>query len=278
METSIQYTDVKEYGMITPQNLIVDAPKVTLQVTEFIRSQIEKSGLKGAIVSLSGGIDSSLVLALTVEALGPERVTGVTMPERDVTPESDITDVMKLCATYDVTCDTVEITQILRVMRESLPLHDPEDRIPLGNLKARTRMVVAYHYANSLGRMVMGSSNKTELLTGYFTKYGDGGVDLMPIAGLYKTQVRQLSRSLRLPESIISKPPSAGLWPGQTDEGELGITYELLDLVLYGMEMGMESPEIARDLKVEGGLVEMVLNRVRSTEHKRRLPLILRLS
>jgi len=278
VETSIQYTDVKEYGMITRQNLIVDAPKVTLQVTEFIRSQIEKSGLKGAIVSLSGGIDSSLVLALTVEALGPERVTGVTMPERDVTSESDITDVMQLCATYDVTCDTVEITQILRVMRDALPRHNPKDRVSLGNLKARTRMVVAYHYANSLGHMVVGSSNKTELLAGYFTKYGDGGVDLMPIAGLYKTQVRQLSRHLRLPESIISKPPSAGLWPGQTDEGELGITYELLDLVLYGMEMGMESPEIARELKVEGGLVEMVLNRVRSTEHKRRLPLILRLS
>ena len=278
METSIQYTDVKEYGMITPQNLIVDAPKVTLQVTDFIRSQIEKSGLKGAIVSLSGGIDSSLVLALTVEALGPERVTGVTMPERDVTPESDITDVMQLCATYDVTCDTVEITQILHVMRDALPIRDLEDRVSLGNLKARTRMVVAYHYANSLSRMVMGSSNKTELLTGYFTKYGDGGVDLMPIAGLYKTQVRQLARHLRLPESVISKPPSAGLWPGQTDEGELGITYELMDLVLYGMEMGMKAPEIARDLKVKGGLVEMVLNRVRSTEHKRRLPLILRLS
>ena len=278
METSIQYTDVKEYGMITPQNLIVDAPKVTLQVTDFIRSQIEKSGLKGAIVSLSGGIDSSLVLALTVEALGPERVTGVTMPERDVTPKSDITDVMRLCATYDVTCDTVEITPILRVMRDALPLHNPEDRVSLGNMKARTRMVVAYHYANSLGLMVVGSSNKTELLTGYFTKYGDGGVDLMPIAGLYKTQVRQLARHLRLPESIISKPPSGGLWPGQTDEGELGITYELLDLVLYGMERGMEAPEIARDLSVDGGLVEMVLNRVRSTEHKRRLPLILRLS
>jgi NAD+ synthase len=125
--------------------------------------------------------------------------------------------------------------------------------------------------------MVMGSSNKTELLTGYFTKYGDGGVDLMPIAGLYKTQVRQLARHLRLPESIISKLPSAGLWPGQTDEGELGITYELLDLVLYGMEMGMKAPEIARDLKVEEGLVEMVLNRVRSTYQKRRLQLILSL-
>jgi NAD+ synthase len=264
--------------MITRQNLIVDAPKVTLQVTDFIKSQIEKSGLKGAIVSLSGGIDSSLVLALTVEALGPERVTGVTMLERDVTPESDITDVMRLCATYDVTCDTVEITPILRVMRDALPLHNPEDRVTLGNLKARTRMLVAYHYANSLSRMVMGSSNKTELLTGYFTKYGDGGVDLMPIAGLYKTQVRQLARHLRLPESIISKPPSGGLWPGQTDEGELGITYELLDQVLYGMERGMKASGIARDLQVEVGLVEMVLNRVRSTEHKRRLPLILRLS
>jgi NAD+ synthase len=264
--------------MITAQNLKIDAPKVTLQVTDFIRSQIEKSGLGGAVLSLSGGIDSSLVLALTAKALGPERVIGVTMPERDVTPESDITDVMRLCATYDVTCDTVEITPILRVMREALPLRDPEDRVSLGNLKARTRMVVAYHYANSLGRMVMGSSNKTELLTGYFTKYGDGGVDLMPIAGLYKTQVRQLARHLKLPESIISKPPSAGFWPGQTDEGELGITYELLDLVLYGMEMGMKAPKIARDLGVDGALVDMVLNRVRSSEHKRRLPLILRLS
>jgi NAD+ synthase len=125
--------------------------------------------------------------------------------------------------------------------------------------------------------MVMGSSNRTERLTGYFTKYGDGGVDLMPLGDLYKNQIRQLASYLDIPTSIQEKKPSAGLWPGQTDEGELGIYYNTLDLILYGLDSGMTSEEISSETGVEPSLVDRFLRRVEANEHKRRLPNVLRL-
>ena len=139
-------------------------------------------------------------------------------------------------------------------------------------------MIVAYHYANALKSMVIGSSNKTEWLTGYFTKHGDGGVDLLPIADLYKCQVRQIAGYLGIPRNIIDKTPSGGLWPGQTDEGEIGASYDTLDLVLYGAERGYPDVEIAGRLNIEPELVRRILDRVKANEHKRRIPLILRLS
>lgn len=258
--------------------MVIDASSVAERVAEFISDQVEISGLKGAVVTVSGGIDSAVTLALTVKALGREQVRAVTMPERDVTPEEDVTDVMRLAEMFGVTCDVVEITPVIHVMRSLLPLYDPSDLIASGNIKPRVRMVIAYHYANTLRSMVIGSANKTEWLTGYFTKYGDGGVDLMPLADLYKTQVRQLARHLAIPQGIIEKTPTAGLWPGQSDEGELGIRYEILDLILYGWERGMGVAEVADELSVDPSTVERILERVRVNEHKRRLPLILRLS
>jgi len=264
--------------MLSKDALVIDALATAQRISEFITDQVELSGLNGAITTVSGGIDSAVTLALTVKALGGDRVRAITMPERDITPEGDIADVMRLAEMFDVTCDVVEITPVIRVMRSLLPLYNPSDLVSSGNIKPRARMIVAYHYANALRRMVVGSSNKTECLTGYFTKYGDGAVDLMPIADLYKTQVRQLARHLGIPWSIVEKTPTAGLWPGQSDEGELGIKYEVLDLILYGWERGMRAAEIAEELDLELSTVEGLLKRVWLNEHKRRLPLILRLS
>jgi NAD+ synthase len=210
--------------------------------------------------------------------MGPKRVTALTLPERDVTPKQDIDDVMQLVTEFGLTCDCIDITSLLCVMREGLPLYSPSNRVAFGNVKARTRMIIVYYYANVLNRMVVGTSNKSELYTGYFTKYGDSGVDIMPIGGLYKNQVRQLAFHLNLPEQIIKKVPTAGFWPGQTDEGELGIDYDSLDLVLYAWSKGLEPPRIAEETGVPLQTVEMVLRRVRGTEHKRRSPTILRLS
>ncbi len=255
----------------------IDTEKTTAKLVDFIREEVERSGLNGALVSVSGGIDSAVALALTVRALGPERVRALTLPERDITPERDIADVMSLVRSLDVTCDTVEITPVMSVMREILPLYDPEDLVCFGNVKARVRMVLSYHYANSLGYMVIGTSNRTEWLTGYFTKYGDGGVDLMPLADLYKNQISQLAVHLDIPESIMEKAPSGGLWPGQTDERELGIDYDTLDLILSGMDEEMSEKEIAEALKVDLTTVQGVFRRVKANEHKRRLPTVLRL-
>jgi NAD+ synthase len=264
--------------MITLQDLTIDPIKAEKMITKFIKKTVEEAGLNGAIVAVSGGIDSAVVLSLTVKALGPKRVTALTLPERDITPMQDIDDVMQLVTELGLTCDCVDTTQTLRVMRESLPLYSPSNRVAFGNVKARTRMIIVYHYANTLNRMVVGTSNKSELYTGYFTKYGDSGVDIMPIGDLYKNQVRQLALHLNLPEQIIKKVPTAGFWPGQTDEGELGIDYDSLDLILYAWSKGFEPQKIVEETGVPIQQVEMILRRVRGTEHKRRPPTILRLS
>jgi len=259
-------------------SLQLNASKTVEKITSFMRYQIKISGQKGAVVSVSGGIDSSIVLKLATMALGPKKVKALTLPMRDITPESDITDVMRLAEMLNVTCDTVYITPMIRVMRDIIPLYDQSNKVSVGNLMARTRMVITYYYANALRSLVFGCSNKTEWMTGYFTKYGDGAADLMPIADLYKNQVRQLARYLEIPESIIKKVPTAGLWPGQSDEEDLGMKYDTLDLILYGMEHGMAEEEIASSLGVDIDMVRMIYNRVKANEHKRRLPLILRLS
>ena len=264
--------------MVSVKDLEINCNKIEYKIKDFIAEAIEKSGLEGAVVAVSGGIDSAVTLDLTVKALGADRVTAVTMPERDVTPERDIMDVMQHCERLGVTCSTVDITPILHVIRDALPNYDVTDRITSGNIKPRVRMTGAYYFANKQRRMVMGTSNKTELLIGFFTKYGDGGVDLMPLADLYKTQLRQLARHLNIPKNIIEKPPSPGFYPGHTDEGELGIDYTTLDLILYSWEKGSDASMIATDLSISPDLVESVMRRVNANEHKRRLPLILRLS
>lgn len=263
--------------MVSVKDLEINCKKIEYKIKNFIAENIEKSGLRGSVVAVSGGIDSAVTLDLTVKALGADIVTAVTMPERDVTPKRDIMDVMQHCERLGVTCSTVDITPILHVMRDTLPNFDVTDRITSGNIKPRVRMTAAYYFANKQRRMVVGTSNKTELLVGFFTKYGDGGVDLMPLADLYKTQLRQLARHLKIPKNIIEKPPSPSFYPGHTDEGELGIDYTTLDLILYSWENGSDTSTIARDLDISQDLVESVMMRVNANEHKRRLPLILRL-
>jgi NAD+ synthase len=263
--------------MVSVKDLDINCEENERKIKDFITQSIEKSGLDGAVVAVSGGIDSAVTLDLTVKALGADMVTALTMPERDVTSERDIMDVIQLCESLNVTCNTVDITPILRVMRDTLPNYDITNRVTKGNIKPRVRMTIAYYFSNRDRRMVMGTSNKTELLTGFFTKYGDGGVDLMPLADLYKTQLRQLARHLKIPQNIIDKPPSPGFYPGHTDEDELGIDYTTLDLILYSLEKGSDASSIAEDLGISNELVESVMKRVKANEHKRRLPLILRL-
>lgn len=264
--------------MTSLEEISINCQKIEPKIIQFIQNNIEKAHLKGAIVSASGGIDSAVTLHLTVKALGPENVTVITMPERDVTPERDIIDVMLHCKQLNITCNTVDITPMLRVMQQNLTNYDPEERISSGNIRSRLRMIIAYHYANIEHKMVMGTSNKTELLTGFFTKYGDGGVDLMPLADLYKYNIRQLAKYLEIPQNIIDKAPSPGFYTGHTDEKELGCDYNTIDLIIYLWEKGYINTEIAEILGKPVKTVDSILWRIKANEHKRRLPLILRLS
>ena len=264
--------------MVSLEKISINCAEIEPKVIKFIQDNIKKANLNGAIVADSGGIDSAVTLHLTVKALGPKNVTVITMPERDVTPERDIMDVMLHCKQLNLTCNTVDITEILHVMQQTLPEYDQEDRISSGNIRSRIRMIIAYHYANKEHKMVMGTSNKTELLTGFFTKYGDGGVDLMPLADLYKHSIRQLAKYLEIPQNIIDKAPSPGFYVGHTDEKELGCDYNTIDLMLYLWEKGYTNNEITQELGIPGATVDSIIHRVKVNEHKRRLPLILRLS
>jgi NAD+ synthase len=202
------------------------------RISNWIRERVEEAGARGVVLGMSGGIDSSVAAVLAKRGLG-NRVLGLIIP-----CHSNPTDAehARLVATeFGIETEYVDLTPVFDRLLEALP---PGNRVAVGNLKARLRMTVWYYFANSRNYLVAGAGNKSEIMTGYFTKYGDGGVDILPLGDLLKTQVRELARELGIPEEIITKPPSAGLWEGQTDEGEMGITYEELDKVLMAIESG----------------------------------------
>ncbi len=243
-------------------------------LTGFIKDQIAKAGMRGAVLGLSGGIDSALSAYLSAEALGAENVLAVRMPYR-TSSQSSLTDADLVIEALGIKSLTVPITGMADALIEQFP-----DMTPLrkGNIMARLRMIVLYDQSAAHGLLPMGTSNKTEFLLGYSTIYGDSGVALHPIADLYKHQVRQMARSMGLPQPIIDKSPSADLWEGQTDEGELGFTYDDVDQVLYLLvdERYTVDQVIADGFDPE--FVQKVWRRVKSNHYKRTMPNVAKLS
>lgn len=248
-----------------------DPDAVARNIEMFIFAQLSRA--QGAVVALSGGIDSALVLALAVRALGPERIVGLLMPDGSGTPDEDMDDARSLARGFGVNTHTLSLKTLLREFQR-LEISDFSSDLPTwGNVKARLRMTVNYAVANHQNRVVLGTGNRTEVLLGYYTKYGDGGVDLLPLAGLYKTQVKQLAQHLKLPLAFINKPPSAGLWPGQTDEKDLGAPYELIDRILREtIDLQHRPQEVAQSLQIDEQLVHDFIRRVKTNDHKRKLP------
>ncbi|RLF02082.1 MAG: NAD(+) synthetase, partial [Thermoprotei archaeon] len=243
------------------------------------REKLAESGAKGFIIGVSGGVDSSTTLPLLVKAVGSSRVRALILPDKHSTPKEDIEDALGLVQALNVKHDFIEINDILEAFRRSLPAYDQSKVAAEGNLKARIRMCILYYYANKLNYLVCGTGDKSEILIGYFTKYGDGGVDILPIGDLYKTQVRQLALHLGLPEKIALKPSSPRLWPGQVAEKELGLSYEEIDLVLYSIfDLRLPLEEAIEATGIPEETFRKILQMVSQTEHKRMLPLVPRLS
>jgi NAD+ synthase len=223
---------------------------------------------------MSGGMDSSTIAFLCAEALGAGRVLGVSMPEAGVTNPQDVADARGVTNKLGIDFKIVDITPAVLGVRENLTDFRVSALLPAANIKPRVRMTILYYYANLLNRLVVGSSSRSELRTGYFTKFGDGAVDLMPLGCLYKTQVKQLASFLGVPERIIQKVPSAGLWRGQTDEGELGLPYEKIDMIFAGLDLGLKLDALAKAVGVSTKEIKQLLKRERKTAHKLMVPMI----
>ena len=261
-----------------PDFLKIDCKKVFSLITDFIKTKVEEAKARGIVMGLSGGTDSTVTAKLAVEALGRDNVLVLIMPEVESSPE-DIKDAVEYAEMLGLNYKRIEITGIVEsVLKSCGDDYYSAPRIAKGNVKARARMIVLYYFANKMNRLVLGTGNKSEILLGYFTKYGDGGVDLLPLGDLFKSQVRLLGDFLELPEKLVWKSPSPGLWPGHKAAEELGATYEVIDPILYLFEKGRSSDEIAKELKTERSLVDRIFQMVRGSEHKRRMPPICRIT
>lgn len=258
---------------LTPSLLEIDFSETQKRICRFIKEYVENAGAKGIVLGLSGGIDSGTIAALSSLAIGGENVLGLMLPEKENFNQKDIDDAMVVAEQFHLETQVCDMSEVLSSFYGAIPVFEQSDRLCKGNVKARTRMVYLYYYANKLNRIVCGSSDKSETMMGYFTKWGDAAADIAPIMDLYKTQVRKLAIHLGIPKELALKPSTPALWPNQLAELELGIKYEPLDLILYGLERFMTPEEIADQLSIEKVLVDKVKSRWLANEHKRRMPL-----
>lgn len=243
-------------------------------LTGFIRSEITRMGFSHAVIGLSGGIDSAVSCFLAAEALGEENVLAVRMPYRTSSADS-LEDAQKVIESTGVQSLTVEITPMVEPLFQRFP---DMDNMRRGNIMARQRMIILYDQSAAFNGLVVGTGNKTEILLGYTTLYGDSACALNPIGDLYKTQLRQLAEALGVPDSIRRKAPSADLWAGQTDEDELGYTYVEVDRLLYLLVDQRYTPQECIEAGFEPSFVRRVVERMRRNQFKRILPPIAKLS
>ncbi|MFT4904621.1 MAG: NAD+ synthase [Natronomonas sp.] len=241
-------------------------------IVGFIETLVEDAGAEGAVLGLSGGIDSTLTAYLAVEALGEDGLHGLLMPSES-NPEADQTDAERVAEELGIEYDVIDINPIVDSFVEAAPDHAADDRMALGNVRVRTRGVLNYFVANAEDRLVLGTGNRSEAATGYFTKYGDQAVDCNPIGNLYKCQVRQLAREVGVPDDLVTRTPTAGMWTGQTDEEEMGLGYDELDAILaLHVDGPFSKAATGRTLDVPEEAIDRVVELYEKSKHKRSMP------
>jgi len=254
-----------------------DALALADRISQWLKERIEEAGADRFVLGLSGGIDSAVVCGLCARAVGPERVLAIIMPSSSIS--QDAVEAEKVADVFGIRLTTIDLTAVAEALFAAMPEEDELYRNVLGeeipegsagrlqlaraNVRPRSRMITNYYLANLTRGIVVGTGNKTEYLIGYSTKYGDGGVDLAPLLDLYKYEVRAVARAIGVPESVITRPPSAGLWEGQTDEDEIGITYNDLDYTLSAIESGDTTG-------IDPALLDKVKQKVARSAHKRK--------
>lgn len=247
--------------------VLKDPKSVSDKLVDWIKNYFNTYSLKIGVVGLSGGIDSALVATLATKAIGPERVKAILMPYTLEWRPEDVEDAELVAKHLGLEWETFEIKNFAEPF-EILGLNEVER----GNVMARCRMITLYAISNKYNGAVLGTGNKSELMIGYFTKYGDGGTDLLPIGDLYKTEVFQLAKYLGVPEKIINRKPTAGLWKGQTDESEIGMSYEILDEILFNHIELRKGPDELIRMGFAKEHIDKVMHMIKISEHKRRTP------
>lgn len=250
--------------------LDLNLKEVHNELVEFLRESFEKAGFSKAVLGLSGGIDSALVAYLLRDALGKENVLAIMMPYKSSNPDS-LNHAKLVVEDLGINSKTIEITDMIDAYFKN---EKEATSLRMGNKMARERMSILFDYSSKENALVVGTSNKTEIYLGYSTQFGDSACALNPIGDLYKTNIWDLSRYLKIPNELIEKKPSADLWEGQTDEQEMGLTYKEADQVLYRM---LEENKKVEEVLAEGfnkDLVDNILRRMNRSEYKRRMPLI----
>ncbi|HET7643506.1 MAG TPA: NAD+ synthase [Nitrososphaeraceae archaeon] len=250
----------------------MDPTKIVERIIEFIQNEVRRADSNGVVLGLSGGIDSSVAIYLATKSLGNNKVLGLILPDKTVSQQTDMDDAIEIAQKLGIQYYIIDITEFKKKYMEVLPI----ERKSLGNLIARIRMNFIYYYSNIENKLVLGTSDKSELMIGYFTKFGDGAADILPLADLYKTQVRELAKYLNVPEKILLKKSSPSLWKDQTAEVEIGMNYEKIDLILNYFETNTVE-NIHRDLlekEIHKNELLMIKNLVSKNKHKTALPKI----